>query len=111
MTDLMRFSEAAARLNCHERQVRRLVDKGLLRAVVIGPRTRRIDPVDLEAFKEAAKCQSERHPTPATRASPGSRKSIATGDELDAVLRLAGKRPTLKVVHSAGSPPASSKKR
>lgn len=111
MTDLLTIPEAAARLRCSPKQVRRLVDSGRLAAVVIGPRTRRIDPADLELFKEAAKCQSAAAPTPATPASRGSRRFTAAADALDAALGLAPKPRHLRSIPSVGSSRAGSRKR
>ena len=56
-TDLLKTNEAAQRLKCRQRHVRKLIRTGRLRAVNISPGgkrpTFRIDPSDLAAFQTA----------------------------------------------------------
>jgi len=92
MNDLLTIPEAAARLRCSPRQVRRLIDGGQLPAVVIGPRTRRIRPETLDRFIEGAECRTAVQPIRDTRNGRGSQRFTAPADALDAILGLTKSR-------------------
>jgi excisionase family DNA binding protein len=110
VSDLLTIHEAAERLRCSARQVRRLLDSGRLAAVVIGPRTRRIRPETLARYIEDAECQCAAAPIPATRNAHGSQRFTAAADALDAVLGLAPKPRHLRSIPGAGSSRGASKK-
>lgn len=110
MAELLTIDEAAARLRCSPRQVRRLVDNGRLAAVVIGKRTRRIRPETLDQFIENSECLSDAPQTRDTRTSRGSPRFTQTRDELAAVLGLAPKPRHLRPIPGNGSSREESKK-
>ena len=54
-SSLLTFDEVAARLRVSKKRIRLLVTLGRLKAVELGPRTRRVDERDLTAFIEASR--------------------------------------------------------
>lgn len=92
--ELLTLREAAGPLKCSPKQVRRLIDAGLLKAVRlgIGARSDRVHPADLEDYisrgRKFRPCQSASVPTATASKLPSAGKArpiaevLATGRAL-----------------------------
>lgn len=91
---LLKVHEAAGPLRCSAKQVRRLIDAGLLKAVRLGrsARSDRIHPADLEDYIN----RSRKYACPSSAAAtPGRSRSIG---KVSAIVDLLGTGPVLKRV-------------